>query len=84
MLFNEQYKKFHIGNIVTESFKEMVKGERYWEVVNYLASPDFNAQTVCGSLCLQHKVNQYLDDYKKGKIKLETPDGKEPQHLNFV
>lgn len=83
MLFNEQYKKFHIGNIVTESFKDMVRGERYWEVVNYLASPDFNAQSMCGSLCLQHKVNEYLDEYKKGKISLGT-DQPTPEHLNFV
>ena len=27
-------------------------------VVRYLASPDFNAQTMCGTLCLQHKVNE--------------------------
>ncbi len=83
MLFNEQYKKFHVGNIVTESFKEMVQGERYWEVVNYLASPDFNAQTMCGSLCLQHKVNEYLDGRKKGGA-LESPRGTTPQHVNFV
>lgn len=84
MLFNEQYKKFHIGNIVTESFKEMVQGERYWEVVNYLASPNFNAQSMCGSLCLQHKVNEYLDGVKKGTIVREQPTGQPPEHLNFV
>lgn len=84
MLFNEQYKKFHIGNIVNESFKDIIHGERYWEVVDYLASPNFNAQKMCGSLCLQHKVNQYLDDYKKGKIELGAPKGKTPQHVNFV
>lgn len=84
MLFNEQYKKFHIGNIVTESFKEMVQGERYWEVVNYLASPDFNAQNMCGSLCLQHKLNEYLDGAKKGTIQRVTPSGEPPVHLNFV
>ncbi len=83
MLFNEQYKKFHIGNIVTESFKDMVRGERYWEVVNYLASPNFNAQKMCGSLCLQHKVNEYLDDRKKGKPQ-SLPEGEAPEHLNFV
>lgn len=83
MLFNEQYKKFHIGNIVTESFKDMVRGERYWEVVNYLSSPNFNAQKMCGSLCLQHKVNEYLDGVKKGTIKPESP-GKQPQHVNFI
>lgn len=84
MLFNEQYAKFHIGNIVTESFKEMVQGDRYWEVVNYLASPNFNAQSMCGSLCLQHKVNEYLDGVKKGEIVREKPTGQAPEHLNFV
>lgn len=83
MLFNEQYKKFHIGNIVTESFKDMVRGDRYWEVVNYLSSPDFNAQKMCGSLCLQHKVNEFLDNRKKGKA-VDVPRGNPPEHLNFV
>lgn len=83
MLFNEQYKKFHIGNIVTESFKDMVRGDRYWEVVNYLASPEFNAQNMCGSLCLQHKVNEYLDGRKKGQTTL-APQGNPPEHLNFI
>lgn len=82
MLFNEQYRKFHIGNIVEESFKEMVRGERYWEVVNYLASPNFNAQSMCGSLCLQHKVNETLDAVKKGAV-LEEPSYT-PEHVNFI
>lgn len=84
MLFNEQYKKFHIGNIVNESFKDMVRGERYWEVVNYLASPNFNAKSMCGSLCLQHKVNEYLDGVKKGEIPLVAQTGTPPEHLNFI
>lgn len=84
MLFNEQYKKFHIGNIVTESFKDMVHGERYWEVVDYLASPNFNAQKMCGSLCLQHMSNVALDNHVKGKQKLEKPVGIEPGHVNFI
>jgi MoaA/NifB/PqqE/SkfB family radical SAM enzyme len=83
MLFNEQYKKFHVGNIVNESFKEMVQGERYWEVVNYLASENFNAQSMCGSICLQHKVNEYLDGIKKGAA-VAKPFGKKPEHLNFI
>lgn len=83
MLFNDQYKKFHIGNIVTESFKEMVQGDRYWEVVNYLASENFNAQTMCGSLCLQHQVNTKLDQFKNGLTTLE-PKGSAPEHINFI
>lgn len=83
MLFNEQFKKFHIGNIVTERFRDMVKSDRYWDVVKYLASPDFNAQKMCGTLCLQHKVNEYLDQRRKG-AEIATPAGKSPDHLNFV
>ncbi|MBI4405540.1 MAG: radical SAM protein [Deltaproteobacteria bacterium] len=84
MLFNEQFKKLHIGNIVTERFRDIIRGDRYWEVINYLASCDFNAQKMCGTLCLQHKVNEYLDAYKKGKIEAATPPGPLPKHLNFI
>lgn len=82
MLFNEQFKKFHIGNIVQQRFKDIVKGDRYWEVVNYLASPNFNAQSMCGSLCLQHKVNEALDQHKKGNP-IVSKTGSVP-HMNFV
>lgn len=84
MLFNERYKKFHIGNIVEQSFKDIVNSERYWEVMNYLASPKFNAQTMCGTLCLQHSVNTFLDEYKKGLRTLEEPGGPTPMHINFI
>lgn len=84
MLFNEKYKKFHIGNIVTDRFKDIFNSDRYWEVMNYLASPEFNAQKMCGSLCLQHKVNEALDAHMKGKIRIAPPSGKTPQHINFV
>jgi MoaA/NifB/PqqE/SkfB family radical SAM enzyme len=84
MLFNEKYKKFHIGNITQERFKDIVFSDRYWEVMNYLAGPDFNAQKMCGSLCLQHKVNEYLDGVMKGEIEPAAPSGAEPQHLNFI
>lgn len=56
----------------------------YWEVMNYLASPNFDAQKMCGSLCLQHKPNEYLDALQKGLIKLEKPTGQIPNHINFI
>lgn len=84
MLFNERYKKFHMGNICQTSFKEIVQSDRYWEVVNYLRSDNFNAKKMCGTLCLQHKVNEALDGYKKGEIKIEKPAGELPGHVNFV
>lgn len=84
MLFNEKYKKFHIGNICEQRFKDIWESDRYWEVMNYLSSPEFNAQKMCGSLCLQHKVNEFLDERRKGRIELNAPCGATPQHIDFI
>lgn len=86
MLFNEKYNKFHIGNIRNKSFKEIWASDRYWEVMNYLASEQFDARTDCGTLCLQHKVNEYLWDLKQnnGKFGDEICNDQRPQHLNFI
>jgi molybdenum cofactor biosynthesis enzyme MoaA len=84
MLFNNKYKKFHIGNIVTERFRDLWNSDRYWEVMNYLASTQFNAQKMCGTLCLQHKVNEVLDDFRKDYRELKIPTGQPPQHINFI
>jgi MoaA/NifB/PqqE/SkfB family radical SAM enzyme len=84
MLFNRRFKKFHIGNIVDKSFKEIWKSQRYWEVLDLLASDKFNPQTDCGSLCLQHKVNEFLWDLKENNTTLEQPIGEPPLHINFV
>lgn len=83
-LFNERYKKFHMGNIVERRFKEIWQSDAYWEVVNYLASSKFDAQKMCAALCLQHKVNEYLDEYMKGRFTPATPPGAVPQHINFI
>ncbi|MDO8494350.1 MAG: SPASM domain-containing protein, partial [Deltaproteobacteria bacterium] len=81
----------HMGNITEESFKDIWNSDRYWNVVNHLANkknipgmPPFNAQTMCGTLCLQHSVNRYVDNYKKGKIELADPQGSPPPHLSYV
>jgi MoaA/NifB/PqqE/SkfB family radical SAM enzyme len=84
MLFNNRYRKYHIGNIAETSFKELWKGDRYWEVMNLIASERFDAQTMCGSLCLQHKVNEFLWELKQGAGGLEKPSGASPMHINFI
>lgn len=84
MLFNSRYKKYHIGNIAETSFKELWKGERYWEVLNRLASEKFDARTMCGSLCLQHKVNECLWGIRKQGASLPKPEGAPPMHVNFI
>lgn len=84
MLFSSKYKKYHIGNIVSDSFKKIWKSERYWDVINMLASDKFDARRMCGSLCLQHKVNEFLWDLKHGKADLRAAEGEPPMHMNFI
>jgi len=84
MLFNEKYSRFHMGNIAEQSFKEIWQSDRYWSVMNLIASGEFDAQTMCGTLCLQHKVNEFLWDVKRGAASLDAPSGEPPMHVNFV
>jgi len=84
MLFNSKYKKYHIGNICDKSFKEIWEGDRYWEVINFLSSDEFNAQKMCGSLCLQHKVNEFLWKLKRGEACLLGDTKEMPAHINFI
>jgi MoaA/NifB/PqqE/SkfB family radical SAM enzyme len=83
-LFGNQYKKFHIGNIVDTPFKKIWQSEHYWQVMNYIASKKYDARTMCGTLCLQHKINEFLWDLKQGKTVLENPKGEPPLHVNFI
>jgi hypothetical protein len=84
MFFGKAYRRYWIGNIVEQRFAEIWASQRYWDVMAELASPNFNAQTMCGCLCLQHKVNEFLDEFKQGRVRLGEPSGPPPLHLNFV
>jgi len=83
-LFHSRYKSFHIGNIVDKSFKEIWQSERYWEVMDFIASENFDARKVCGTLCLQHKANEFLWSLKHQFGVLKDPVGNPPMHVNFV
>ena len=84
IMHNEKYKKYHFGNICDTRFKDILKSDHYWEVINRLASPNFNAQTMCGTLCLQHKFNEFLDNYNKDLESIEDKKPGTPQHINFI
>lgn len=84
MLFNSRYHRYHIGNITENSFKDLWQGERYWEVMNLIASEQFDARTMCGSLCLQHKVNEFLWELRLGTTHIPKNPGAPPQHVNFI
>lgn len=84
-LFNERYKdRFHIGNITKERFWDIWKSDRYWEVMDLLGSDKFDAQHMCGTLCLQHSVNRVLDNHVKGIAPIVQPDEPLPAHGAFL
>ncbi len=84
MFFNARYSKFHIGNFVDERFKDIFKSQRYLRIMNYLASPNFDAQTMMGTLPIQHYVSEALDKHIKGIEKIQQAEGPKPLHTNFL
>jgi MoaA/NifB/PqqE/SkfB family radical SAM enzyme len=84
MFFNARYSKLHIGNFTEERFKDIWKSERYWRSMDYLASPNFDAQTMMGTLPIQHYVSVALDNHAKGIQKIEPGIGPKPLHSNFL
>jgi MoaA/NifB/PqqE/SkfB family radical SAM enzyme len=80
--FNEKYAKFHIGNITQTRFRDIFKSDRYWEVINYLASDQFDAQKDCGENCLQTNTNSWLSKFVDGKVQFS--DDPPPPHIGFL
>lgn len=84
MFFNARYSKLHIGNFTEERFIDIWKSERYWRAMNYLASPAFDAQTMMGTLPIQHYVSVALDNHAKGIKRIQPGQGPKPLHVNFL
>ena len=84
MFFNARYSKLHIGNYTEERFKDIWKSDRYWRSMNYLASPVFDAQTMMGTLPIQHYVSVALDNHAKGIQRIQPGQGAKPLHSNFL
>lgn len=86
MLFHARYARCHIGNIAVTPFKMLWQGDRYWEVMRHIASDAFDARRMCGSLCLQHKVNECLWSlrHEGGSLPEPPPDAAPPPHHHFI
>ena len=84
MFFNARYSKLHIGNFTEERMLDIWKSDRYWRVMKYLSSPHFNAQTMMGTLPIQHYVSVALDNHLKGTQRIRRAIGVEPLHVNFL
>ena len=84
MFFNAKFSKLHIGNFTEERFIDMFNSERYWGAMEYLASPNFDAQTMMGTLPIQHYVSVALDNHVKGRERIAPASGEPPLHVNFL
>ena len=82
--FNARYSKLHMGNFTEERFIDIFKSERYKRIMDYIASPNFDVQTMMGTLPITHYVNEALDNHIKGKIKIKPNYGPKPLHVNFL
>ena len=84
MFFNARYSKLHMGNFTEERFIDIFRSDRYSRIMDYLASPDFDAQTMMGTLPIQHYVSVALDNHVKGIKRIEPASGENPLHVNFL
>jgi MoaA/NifB/PqqE/SkfB family radical SAM enzyme len=80
--FNSKYAKFHIGNITRDRFRDIFASDRYWEVMDYLRSDEFDAQKDCGENCLQTNTNSWLNKFNLGQVGFPTSPA--PAHLGFL
>lgn len=67
-LFNEKFRAFHVGNITQQRFRDIFHSERYWEVMRYIASDEFDPRKRCPSDCMQNLTNDWLYRYLEGKV----------------
>jgi MoaA/NifB/PqqE/SkfB family radical SAM enzyme len=82
--FNARYSKFHIGNFTETRFKDIFHSRQYDRVMNYLASPNFDAPTMMGTLPHAYYANVALDRHARGIEMITQATGPEPLHKNFV
>jgi MoaA/NifB/PqqE/SkfB family radical SAM enzyme len=84
VFFNSKFSKFHIGNFTEERFKDIWRSERYWRVMRYLASDNFDPQKMMGSLPIAHYLNIALDRHIKGIERIKDTSDNQPLHHNFL
>jgi len=84
MFFNAKYSKLHIGNFTETRFRDLYKSGSYWGAMDYLASPDFDAQTMMGTLPIQHYISVALDNHIRGQERITQATGPAPLHVNFL
>ncbi len=71
MFFNVQEEEYRMGDLVTQSFKEILQSDRYWQVIEKVKQIDVRG---CYANCKTHAINEFLWSLERRK----------PPHTNFV
>ena len=81
--FNPEYwDDFLMGDLTKDSFIDILKSERYWDVVKRVE--EMGIIKTCYAGCKSHKINSYLWKLKEENRFLDKPDGDLPPHVNFI
>lgn len=70
MFFDEQEEEYRMGDLTKQSFLDIIRSERYWEVIEKVKKIDVRN---CYSNCKTHSINEFL-------WTLKNP----PEHINFI
>jgi radical SAM protein with 4Fe4S-binding SPASM domain len=71
IFFNQREEEFRMGDLTTQSFREILESDRYWDVVRRVGEID--VQSDCYANCRTGSINEFL-------WKLQHP----PEHVNFI
>ncbi len=71
MFFDHQEEEYRMGDLNTQSFKEIVESKQYWDVVKKVSEIDVHKK--CYANCRTHYINEFL-----WQVKHPAP------HVNFV
>lgn len=70
MFFEFKEEEFRLGDLVKNSFKEIIESDRYWDVMRRVAEIDVKT---CYTNCRTHCINEFVWQIKHP-----------PEHVNFV
>lgn len=70
MFFDHEEEAYRMGDLTTQSFKEILQSDHYWQVVERVSKLNVHE---CYSNCRTHAINEFL-------WKLRHP----PEHVNFI
>ena len=71
VFFDFREEQYQMGDLVKQSFKEIIESDRYWEVVEKVKQIDVHKE--CYANCRTHCINEFLWKIKQA-----------PEHVNFV